>query len=141
MFSQTAEYALRAMVTLAGQPDSAQTAQQIATASQVPADYLFKVLQALSRAGLVIAHRGKRGGYSLARPASETCILDVVNAVDPIRRIKTCPLGIEAHADNKLCPLHRKLDEAFRSVEEAFAGSFLCDLTENPVEFAHVKAL
>ncbi len=141
MFSLTAEYALRAMVTLAGQPDSAQTAQQIATASQIPADYLFKVLQSLSRAGLVIAQRGKRGGFSLAKPPSETCVLDVVNAVDPIRRIRTCPLGIAAHADNKLCPLHRKLDEAFRSVEEAFASSFLCDLTENPVEFAHVKAL
>ncbi len=141
MFSQTAEYALRAMVALAGQPDSGQTAQQIARASQVPIDYLFKVLQSLSRAGLVVAQRGKHGGYSLVKPASETCILEVVNAVDPIRRIKTCPLGIAAHADNKLCPLHRKLDEALRSVEEAFAGSFLCDLTENPVEFPHVKAL
>jgi len=57
MLSATTEYALRSMVLLAMRQGSAQTAQQIATETKVPIDYLFKVLQALSRAGLVQAQR------------------------------------------------------------------------------------
>jgi Rrf2 family protein len=139
MFSQTAEYALRAVVALASKPGTAQTAQQVSDASQVPLDYLFKVLQLLGRAGLVTGQRGKGGGFQLARPGNEIAVLEVVNAVDPIRRIKACPLGIPAHARG-LCPLHRKLDDAFRSMEEAFAETAVAELAEAPEEAAHAKS-
>lgn len=52
MTSQTAEYALRAVVWLASQPERALNTRQISAATQVPAGYLSKVLQALARAGL-----------------------------------------------------------------------------------------
>ncbi|MCS7024102.1 MAG: Rrf2 family transcriptional regulator [Bryobacteraceae bacterium] len=132
MFSQTAEYALRAMAVLASRP-AAQTAHQIAACTQTPADYLFKVLQALGRAGLVIGQRGKHGGFSLARPASQISILEVVNAVDPIRRIEHCPLRIASHG-TRLCPLHRKLDAALKTVEDLLASTTLAELLEGPVE-------
>lgn len=121
MLSQTAEYALRAMVALATSRE-ALTAQEIAVDSHVPPDYLSKVLSLLSRAGLVRSQRGRGGGFQAARPSAELTVLAVVSAVDPLRRIKTCPLGLVAHGEN-LCPLHRKLDDAVRSVEEAFAAT------------------
>ena len=97
MFSQTVEYALRAVVVLAMHPDSPRTAQQIADASKMPVDYLFKVLQLLGRAGLVTGQRGKHGGFTLARLPHDMTVLDVVNAVDPIKRLRTCPHGIPSH--------------------------------------------
>jgi len=127
MLSQTAEYALRAMVTLAASPDEARTALQIAREAKIPADYLAKILGSLGRAGLVGAQRGRGGGYKATRPAEHVTVLDVVDAVDPLRRIETCPLGLAAH-ERKLCPLHRKLDEAIRSVQEAFAATTLASL-------------
>ena len=65
MISQTAEYALRAIVYLAGQ-ELPQTTQQIAATTRVPAGYLSKVLQALARGGLVHSQRGLHGGFTLA---------------------------------------------------------------------------
>jgi DNA-binding IscR family transcriptional regulator len=67
----------------------------------------------------VSAQRGRGGGFQAARPANEISVLEVVSAVDAVRRIHTCPLGLAAHGTN-LCPLHRKLDDAARSIEEAF---------------------
>jgi Rrf2 family protein len=131
MFSQTAEYALRAIVVLATHPTKAWTAQDIATQSKVPHDYLMKVLQALGREGLVTAQRGRGGGFILRRPPSAITVLDVINAVDPLRRIKQCPLGLKSHSTT-LCPLHRKLDDAIRQVEEAFASTTVGELVSDP---------
>jgi Rrf2 family transcriptional regulator, nitric oxide-sensitive transcriptional repressor len=131
MLSQTAEYALRAIVTMAQSEAVGKTAQEISRASQVPLDYLSKVLNSLARAGIVTSQRGRGGGFSLASPASQMTVLDVVNAVDPIRRIRSCPLRLQAHA-TQMCPLHRKLDDALAMVEEAFASTSIAALCENP---------
>lgn len=131
MLSQTAEYALRAIVTMAQSEAAGMTAHDIAGASQVPLDYLSKVLNSLARGGIVRAQRGRGGGFTLAFSATEMTVLDVVNAVDPIRRIRSCPLKLAAHA-TKMCALHRKLDEALALVEQAFASTTMAELCENP---------
>jgi len=131
MISQTTEYALRAMVHLADQASAALTTPQIAEATKVPAGYLSKVLGSLAKAGLVHSQRGLHGGFSLALEPDEITVLDVVNAVDPIQRITTCPLGLKAHG-KKLCPLHKRLDDAMASIELAFANSTLADVLADP---------
>jgi Rrf2 family transcriptional regulator, nitric oxide-sensitive transcriptional repressor len=131
MFSQTAEYALRAVVYLAAEGNEPRTAQQIAAATRVPgAQYLAKVMQGLSRAGLVHSQRGLHGGFTLTRPAEELTVLDVLQAVDPIRRIRGCPLGLKGHVN--LCPLHRRLDQAIGMVEEALRRSTIAELLTEP---------
>jgi Rrf2 family protein len=131
MFSQTVEYALRAVVWLAAHQDEAQTNDQIAKATLVPVGYLAKVMQSLGRAGLATAQRGKGGGFLLARPAAQVSVLEVVNSVETFRRIKECPLGIEAHGA-RLCPLHNRLDAAMASVEQAFAATSIADILAEP---------
>jgi Rrf2 family transcriptional regulator, nitric oxide-sensitive transcriptional repressor len=127
LISQTAEYALRAMVWLAGRPDRSQTTDEIAHGTQVPRGYLSKVLQALARHGLVVSQRGLGGGFTLARLPNEITTLDVLRAVDPPMRIDSCPLGLKEHRD-ELCPLHKSLDRAMALVENAFAEGKLSDL-------------
>jgi Rrf2 family nitric oxide-sensitive transcriptional repressor len=131
MLSQTAEYALRAIVVLAGDSNVSWTAQEIATRSMVPQGYLMKVLQSLAKADLVAAQRGRGGGFILMRPPWQINVLDVITAVDPLRRIKHCPLGLKAHGTN-LCPLHHKLDDAIRLVEEAFASTTIAEILADP---------
>jgi Rrf2 family protein len=127
MISQTAEYALRAVVFLAENRDSGQTTEQIANATKIPAAYLSKVMQQLSRAQLVRSQRGVGGGFSMYKRAKEVSVLDVVNAVDPIERIRECPLKLDAHK-LKLCPLHKRVDEATALVEKAFKSTSIADL-------------
>ncbi|MCU0962400.1 MAG: Rrf2 family transcriptional regulator [Pirellulaceae bacterium] len=119
MLSATAEYGLRVVAWLAQSPTTLQSAERIAGAVQVPRRYLHKVLQDLVRAGLARSHPGPGGGYGLSRAPDEITILDVVNAVGSIERIRSCPLGLDAHED--LCPLHRELDRAYAAMESAFA--------------------
>lgn len=131
MFSQTVEYALRAVVHLASQAPAAQTTDQIATATRVPKAYLSKVIQGLCQAKIVHSKRGLGGGVVLVKKPSELSILEVVNAVDPIRRIRECPLGLKAHGV-RLCPLHKRLDNALAMVEDAFGQTTLAQILAEP---------
>lgn len=122
MISQTAEYALRAVVFLGSQVGQPVTTQRIAVATRVPVGYLSKVLQSLGKAGLVDSQRGLRGGYVLARPLDKLTVLEVVNSVDPLERITRCPLGLEPHG-GVLCSLHRHLDEGISRIEALFRAT------------------
>jgi len=134
MFSQTLEYALRVVAFLATR-DAPATTRQIAAATKVPESYLAKLLQGLSRGGLVSSQRGLHGGSVLARPPAEITLYDVALAMDPkadpIPRIKTCPLGLKSHG-TQLCPVHKRLDEAAEMVEKVFRDSTIADLLAEP---------
>lgn len=132
MLSQTVEYALRAMVHMAAlPPDTAATSEAIAARTKVPRGYLSKILRDLVVAELIHSQRGPSGGFTVARPASRITILDVINAVDPLKRITKCPLGNPAHLN--LCPLHRRLDDAFAMIEREFKSTTLAEMIETNV--------
>lgn len=119
MLPKTAEYALRAVTCLARDLHQSHSADHLAERTKVPRRYLHKVLQDLARAELVHSRPGPGGGYSLALSADEITILDVINAVSPLERIRHCPLGLPSHTS--LCPLHKELDEAYAATEAAFS--------------------
>ncbi len=129
MLSQTVEYALRAVVHLASLNGERRTVPQIAQATDTPAGYLAKVLQPLVRAGIVESRRGLGGGFRLALAPAEITILDVVSAVEPLRRITRCPLG-RTHEEGVLCPLHRTLDETIAHTEAVFSKATLADMLD-----------
>lgn len=127
MFSQTIEYALRVAVHLADNSPSPRTTDQIAEATLVPKAYLSKVIQGLCRAGIVQTRRGLHGGITLVKPSSGLTILDVINSVEPIGRIRMCPLELKSHGV-RLCPLHQRMDNALAAVEAAFRQITLAEL-------------
>lgn len=120
MLSKTADYALRTVACLSGDDSHSERADTLAEQTKVPRRYLNKVLKNLVESGLIASRPGPRGGYSLSRSPDEITILDVVNAVGPLERIRHCPLGLASHTE--LCPLHQELDRAYAATEEAFAG-------------------
>lgn len=119
MLPKTAEYALRAAVWLGRNPERHESADNLAAVTQVPRRYLHKVLQELVAAGLVRSQPGPGGGYGLAKKPGAIRILDVVNAVAPLERIRSCPLGLPSHT--RLCPLHKELDSVYASIEKSLA--------------------
>lgn len=120
MLTKTAEYALRAIACLVGDSGEPFRADTVAEKTKVPRRYLNKVLKDLVEAGLVVSRPGPGGGYCLARSPDEISILDVVNAVAPLERIRHCPLGLPSHTS--LCPLHKELDNAYAATEAAFSN-------------------
>lgn len=126
MLPKTAEYALRAAVCLARGKQQTESADQLAEETKVPRRYLHKVLQDLVRAKLARSQSGPGGGYALAQPPESITILDVVNAVAPLDRIRHCPLGLASHT--RLCPLHAELDRVYASAEKALSRVTIAQL-------------
>ncbi len=129
MISKTAEYALRAIARMASSPDNPLSADFLSENAQIPRRYLNRVLQQLCAAGLVRSRPGPGGGYELNKVPGRITILDVVNSIDPIERIKHCPLSLKSH--KKLCPLHAALDRAYAATEKAFASVSIQDLVDS----------
>ena len=127
LFTEAAEYALRAAVWLADHPGQAWTVRQIADGTQSKAGYLIRVIHALARADIVSSQGGVGGGVVLKANPRSTSILDVLNAVDPMARIKTCPLGLKTHGKD-LCALHLRVDQSMAMIEEEFSKTTLADL-------------
>jgi Rrf2 family nitric oxide-sensitive transcriptional repressor len=119
MISLTAEYALRAVSYLAENGPTPCTVQEIGAATNVPVDYLSKVLQELARAKMVRSQRGLHGGFRLLKDPTELTAFDVIQAVSPTHRIDRCPMGQDEHADS-LCRLHRLIDDSMSHLEAAF---------------------
>jgi Rrf2 family transcriptional regulator, nitric oxide-sensitive transcriptional repressor len=124
LLSEAGEYAVRAVVFMAWHPGETHKTHEIAERIHAAPGYLVKILQRLARAGILSAARGSRGGFTLERAADGLTVLEVLAAVDPLQRIRRCPLGLEEHEDG-LCPMHRRVDEALAAVEACFAGTFV----------------
>jgi len=108
LYSKAAEYAIRAMVSLAEQPEG-QLIQlkEVAEREDIPFHFLAKTMQILSRKGLVRSHRGPRGGFCLARKPGEITLYDIVDPIDHIANYdEICILGIDVCSDEAACPLH-----------------------------------
>lgn len=129
LLSDASEYALRAVVWLAQEPGKPKKVREIATGTGAAPGYLVKVLQALAKAGILSAQRGVHGGFALIRDAAELSVLEVINAVDPVERIRRCPLGLKTHQED-LCPMHKRIDDAMAAIEASLSESTIVSVGE-----------
>ncbi len=107
LYSTPCEYAIRALAYLARSPDRGPTqGQEIASAENIPAPVLGKILQELVRKGLLQSRRGPGGGFRLARRPELIALRDLVAAVDGLDHFLECAVGLERCADDAPCPLH-----------------------------------
>ena len=84
-----ADYALRAMVELAGAGTAPVKGERIAQAQSIPLKFLENIMLELKHARLVTTQRGVEGGYRLARPAAQITLADVIRAVDgPLANVR-----------------------------------------------------
>lgn len=133
MISQTSEYALRAVVCLAQNPDRPYTTSEIAKSTKVPEHYLSKVMLALAKHEIVYSKKGLHGGYILAHNPENLPLLNVINAVDPIKHIKTCPLKLKTHGTN-LCRLHKRVNDSIDMIENMFQTSTVALILNEPTQ-------
>lgn len=90
--SAKADYAVRAAAELAAADEGPVKGEKLADAQDIPLQFLEHILLELKHAGIVRARRGAKGGYWLARPATEVTIADVVRAVEgPIAHVQSAP--------------------------------------------------
>ena len=134
MLSQTAQYALRAMIYL-GEREGAGPIRvdEAAEALDVPRNYLSKILHALVKRGILRSLRGPRGGFYLARDPDEVTLLDVVTAFDDIEARRTCLLGKKECSDRQPCAVHQQWKATATEVARFYRETTL----RSAVEEAH----
>jgi FeS assembly SUF system regulator len=88
--SKLTDYGILLLTHMARGDTPMRTAQELAQASQVPVPTVSKILKELCRAGIVDSHRGRRGGYSLARPAEAISVAAIVEALEGPVSVTEC---------------------------------------------------
>ena len=134
MFSQTSEYAIRALSILAQYPtDQYVLVGTLATKADLPHHYLSKILQNLVRMQILESRKGSKGGFRLARPADRITLYDVVNAIENLGTTRRCLLGQAECSDERACPLHEFWVRISNDYLETLQRTSLGDL----VRFGH----
>ena len=137
MLSKTSEYALRAVLLLARHPcGKLVRASDLADGLAVPANYLSKILHALSRSGVLVSERGRHGGFRLARPAERTALADVIGPFHEIAPQSQCLLGRPRCNDAQPCPAHDRWRDVFGPVNDFFHDTMVAELLDPSSEVA-----
>jgi Rrf2 family protein len=139
--TKKADYGLMALKYLAEQsghaasegdePAQARSAKDIAEAYHIPPPLLAKILQTLTRAGLLVSHAGTNGGYALARRPKDISAFEVIRAIDGPLFITSC---ITIHGTCDLaghCTIKEPLRKVNDSIKDLLSGIRISDLAES----------
>ena len=124
------EYALRAMIHMADNPDEVARGLEIAERQQIPKYYLEKVIRDLMRRGLVRARRGPGGGYQLARPPETISFKDIIEAVEGPIALNVCMDGSNSCQLKPTCRMFRVWEEGQRVLLEVFSHTTLREIVD-----------
>lgn len=105
LFSSATGYALRVLSVLPASKGFVR-ASDLAERLGIPGFYLSKILQTLTRAGILESFKGPTGGFRLARPAAEVRVRDVMQALEGANPLDTCILGVVGCRAETPCPMH-----------------------------------
>lgn len=126
------DYALRALLYLASQPDRQVSTRELAGFYDISADHVSKVVQHLAHAGYVRAGRGRAGGLRLGRPAAEISVGAVIELFEGPISLLDC-IGTEGVCVIQPgCRLRRLLDRAGAQLAETLRSVTLAELAAPP---------
>ncbi|PWS26338.1 transcriptional regulator [Pedobacter yonginense] len=145
IFSKTCEYAIRAVFYIAQKSASGMKSgiKDIAAEIDSPELYLAKILQDLSRKGLITSTKGPNGGFFLTSEMLELPLIEVVKAVDGDALFTGCGLGLKQCSELHPCPLHNEF-KAIRNditlmLSNVSIGGFNQELAEGLVSLKKSK--
>lgn len=126
------EYAVRAVLYLASQPEGkVSLVNEISEAQDVPRSYLSKIMQHLTKAGLVRSRRGAKGGFILARPANEITLRETIEAIEGPIHLNVCLIKKGECPRDEVCPVHPIWKEAQRKLFEVLDSKTMADLVRD----------
>ncbi|MCG8606445.1 Rrf2 family transcriptional regulator, partial [bacterium] len=133
IFSRACEYSLRGLVEMARHPDrSFWTIPDVAAHSGTPAPFLAKTFQQLVKHGILNSAKGRRGGFSFARPPEKIFLIDIVNVLDGTRLTHDCALGLPNCNDDNPCPFHVHWRKIRVPLIEALSQESVAHLAKQP---------
>jgi FeS assembly SUF system regulator len=140
--SKLSDYGIVITTQLARHPGRQHSAAEIAQEAHLPLPMVSKILKALARAGVLASHRGAKGGYGLARPASTISVADVITALDGPIAVTACIEDGPGECDiESLCPARANWHRINEAIRQALDAISLAEMAQTlPLAFAS-KAL
>lgn len=133
------DYSLRVLIWLASDPGRRSTVAEVADRFDIKENHLTKVVHFLGRAGLIETIRGKGGGFTLAQPATDIVLGDVVRQTEGAAVPAECFDADGGHCIiAAACHLRGVLQEAVEAFYVVLDGYTLADLVRNRDELAAV---
>lgn len=138
--SRDGEYALRAMLYLAALPvGKSSLVHEISSAQNVPKSFLAKIMQQLSKAGLVTSRRGANGGFTLARPPGKITLREAIEAIQGPINLNTCLLKKGECVHENECPMHSIWREAQKKLFEVLDSKTMEELVKDRGDISFIK--
>jgi Rrf2 family protein len=107
LLTKTCSYGIRAAIYIATQNYKQYVPiKEIAKTLNISFHFLTKILQILTKEGIIDSVKGPGGGVGLSRKSGEITILDIIHAVDGNNIFDECVLGLPGCSDNNPCPMH-----------------------------------
>jgi Rrf2 family protein len=132
MLSRACEYAIQASLYLAKKPAGQYTLiREISKGLSIPHHFLGKIMQTLVKKGVLISHKGPKGGLALSKKASEISMMDVVAAIDGYDFTTRCIIGLKKCEDTSKCPLHIAWCDKRDHLKEMFSDESLAKLVKD----------
>ena len=133
--TRAADYAVRVMVHLAGMPPATRASRaELAVAAECPEQFLSKVLQNLTRAGLVLSHRGNTGGFELPNIHRTATLLEVVEAIEGPIHLNICLTSDRACTRQEWCPAHDVWVSAQQAVADVLRNASISALAQTAAQ-------
>lgn len=136
MFSKACEYAIRAMIYIVRKTADGSKAgiKEIARYTDSPEPFVAKVLQVLSRQGLVSSTKGPGGGFYIEPKSSPVPLIEIVKAIDGESLFINCGLGVKNCSDRKPCPIHHQYKAIRDQMIEMLENNSIHDLATGLVK-------
>jgi len=129
------DYGIRAMLDIATVSDGKRAlTHEIAERQDIPRVFLTKIVAQLTRAGLLRTYRGAAGGVTLAQPADQITLLDIVEAVEGPLALNQCTMRPSGCSRDHLCPVCDVWQEAQAQLETLLRGARLSEMAEKYVQ-------
>ncbi len=132
MFSNSSKYAIKGVLYLAlnSDKDHKIMVRDIFEVVHVPEAYLAKLLQELSRHGIVSSTRGPKGGFYLSNENRKRTLMDIVKVIDGEKRVNSCVMGIRNCDMNNPCVLHKLVGSNKSKFIKVLEKTAILDLVE-----------
>lgn len=126
------DYGIVLLTHLASAPDRQVNAPELGTETHLPLPMVSKILKLLVREGLLVSHRGVKGGYTLSRPPEEISMAEVVVALEGPIAITECVDDQGGCSHEALCPVRGRWNRINSALREALSGISLAEMADTP---------
>ena len=131
IFSKKCEIGLQAVLFLSTQETGTLfNAFEVSQKVKQPKEFVSKVLQILTKSGIVGSRKGKNGGFFLAKPPKDIRLIEIVTAIDGDSVFQNCVLGFPGCSDSKPCPVHSTWGKIREESWKMLSNETLCDFRD-----------